>query len=114
LHRAAVRDHIDGQHDRCPICNGSGIEFISIWDWTTGCAVTVSQMPCQCTKDTDPELDPPAPNPGHELGDAQSTICRFDAELEPLNWTIKYDDGRLMANDWAWRSRLVAMRKIAT
>lgn len=103
LHRAAVRDHLTAQQPRCAICSDSGVEYISIWAYKRGEAVTVSQMPCRCQT---PEPEPPAPAVNTRLA-IEEEICWIEAELarnydtlHRLNGRLERD-GRLNEREWA-------------
>lgn len=120
LHRAAVRDHIAAQKVRCPVCNGTGIEYISVWDWRSGCAVTVAQMPCSCTSDADPEPKPPAPpvvlvptKREQELADAQAVLDKIDELLVPFNRDMEYGNGSYCQRNSHKHGALLVRREFA-
>lgn len=119
LHRAAVRDHINVQKPYCAVCNGTGVEHISIWDWKVGCAATVSQIPCQCAQLTDLEPDPPAPSVApfacdqRELADAIAALSRIDALLIPFNRDLEFGDGAYCQQHSRKHDALLARREIA-
>lgn len=99
LHRAAVRDHIAAQQSRCPVCNGTGVEFISIWDWKAGCAVNLYSQPCECTTDRAPEPAPGVAELTKELEETEAELAESHDRLYRLN-VILNRDGRLSSSDY--------------
>lgn len=131
LHRAAVRDHLDAQRP-CPTCGDSGIEWISLWDWRNGCAVS-HMVACGCTQrrcvdqladDIDADLDAifdqlaqpvrtEIETLERELADAKAVLARIDDQLEPFNYDLKYGDGRFELANRRQFDRLMRQREIA-
>ncbi len=104
LHRAAARDFIARQQlaalpTQCPYCDGTGWEYVAIWDWRNGRPMTVVDQACtHCQRPEIPAPVAPVSPLVTELEEAKAELTRTYAILDRCNEKIARR-GQLSARD---------------